>query len=62
MPPWLQTLGWYTPTAWTIEGYHGVLWRGESLQEVLVPLFCLGALGVAGLILAIVVSRIRLKI
>jgi ABC-2 type transport system permease protein len=62
MPPWLQTLGWYTPTAWTIEGYHGVLWRGEALQEVLMPLFCLGALGLAGLILAIVVSRIRLKI
>jgi ABC-2 type transport system permease protein len=62
MPPWLQNVGWFTPTAWTIEAYHGVLWRGETLQAVLSPVLSLVALGVVGLIVAIIVSRIRLKI
>jgi ABC-2 type transport system permease protein len=62
MPPWLQSVGWFTPTAWTIEAYHGVIWRGETLQAVLSPLLSLSALGVLGLIIAIIVSRIRLKI
>lgn len=62
MPPWLQTVGWYTPTAWAIEAYHGVLWRGEGLQTISTPLMCLAALGLIGLVVAIIVSRIRLKI
>ncbi len=62
MPPWLQTIGWYTPTAWAIEAYHGILWRGEGLQAILSPLVCLTALGFVGLAVAIIVSRIRLKI
>lgn len=62
MPPWLQSVGWYTPTAWAIEAYHGVLWRGEGLQTVWMPILCLMALGLVGLITAIIASRMRLKI
>lgn len=62
MPPWLQAAGWYTPNAWAIEAYHGVLWRGEGLEQILSPLLSLMALGLIGLVVAIVVSRIRLKI
>lgn len=62
MPPWLQNVGWYTPTAWAIEAYHGVLWRGEAFAGVMVPIINLAGLGFAGLIIAIIVSRIRLKI
>jgi ABC-2 type transport system permease protein len=62
MPPWLQDAGWFTPTAWAIEAYYGVLWRGEGFQAASFYVLSLAALGVVGLILAIIVSRIRLKI
>jgi ABC-2 type transport system permease protein len=62
MPPWLQSVGWYTPTAWAIEAYHGVLWRGEGLLTVWMPILCLMVLGLVGLVTAIIASRMRLKI
>ncbi len=33
MPAWLQEIGWYTPNAWAIEAYDGVLWRGETVGQ-----------------------------
>lgn len=62
MPPWLQGIGWYTPNAWAIESYHGIFWRGEGLNVIWSPLLRLALLGLAGLITAIAVSRIRLKL
>lgn len=62
MPPWLQSVGWYTPTAWTIEAYHSVLWRDEGLQNIWIPILCLSTVGLVGLIVAVIASRIRLKI
>jgi len=62
MPPWLQDIGWYTPNAWTIEAYHGVLWRGETLVDLLPELGCLLAMGVLGTTLALIVSRLRLRL
>src|SRR5690606_24414769 len=44
MPPWLQELGRFTPNAWVIEAYHGVLWREEALPELLPELGSLLAL------------------
>lgn len=62
MPPWLQDIGWYTPNAWAIEAYHGTLWRGEDLAGLLPELAWLAALGTVGVLVALVVSRIRLKL
>ena len=62
MPPWLQDVGWYTPNAWAIEAYHGVLWRGEALADLLPELSWLAGLSLVGLVLAIVVSRLRLRL
>lgn len=61
MPTWLQDIGWYTPNAWTIEAYHGVLWRGEGLMDLLPELGWLLAVAVVGTTLALLVSRLRLR-
>ena len=61
MPPWLQDAGWYTPNAWAIEAYQGVLWRGEGISELLPELCWLWAMGLVTTGLALVVSRIRLR-
>ncbi|KKB78198.1 hypothetical protein VW35_11055 [Devosia soli] len=62
MPPWLQDIGWFTPNAWTIEAYHGVLWRGEGLLDLIPELAWLIALGSIGALLALLVSRWRLRL
>ena len=61
MPPWLQDLGWYTPNAWAIEAYQGVLWRGEALDMLWPQLVWLVALAVSGTVLALAMSRLRLR-
>ena len=61
MPPWLQEIGWYTPNAWAIEAYHGVLWRREGLMDLLPELGSLVAVAIAGTALALLVSRVRLR-
>lgn len=62
MPPWLQDIGWYTPNAWAIEAYHGVLWRGEAVTDLLPELGWLLAMAVIGTTLAVFVSRMRLRL
>lgn len=60
MPAWLQQVGWYTPNAWAIEAFDGVLWRGDSLSAIMASLSLLGLMALVGLLVAIVVSRMRL--
>ena len=62
MPPWLQNVGWYTPNAWAIEAYQGALWRGEAVGTLWPQLVWLAALAVSGTALALMMSRMRLRI
>lgn len=62
MPPWLQDIGWFTPNAWTIEAYHGVLWRGEGLAGLMPELSWLLGLALVGTLMALAVSRLRLRL
>lgn len=62
MPPWLQDMGWFTPNAWTIEAYHGVLWRGERLPDLLPELVWLVAVAAVAVLLALLGSRLRLRL
>ena len=62
MPPWLQDLGWFTPNAWAIEAYQGLLWRDADFQALLPSIWPLALVGVAGLLAALALSRYRLKL
>ncbi len=62
MPPWLQDIGWYTPNAWAIEAYQGLLWRDADLQALIPSMWPLALVGVVGLAAALVLSRYRLKL
>lgn len=60
MPPWLQDLGWWTPHAWVIDAYQGLLWRdtgAEGLYKAWIVLALSGVLGFA--IAQIAVRRVR---
>ena len=35
MPDWLQSIGVFTPNHWAIEGFYGILARGQSLTELI---------------------------
>jgi ABC-2 type transport system permease protein len=61
MPAWLQDVGWYTPNAWAIEAYDGVIWRGETLAQIMPSLALLVLMAVLGLATAMVASRLRLR-
>ena len=61
MPPWLQSLGWWTPHAWVIDAYQGLLWRDvgpEGLYKAWIVLTLIGAAGFA--LTQVVVRRVRL--
>lgn len=52
MPEWLQTLSWFTPNAWAIEGYYGAIMRGDSWSNTLRACGTLAAAGLGCLLLA----------
>jgi ABC-2 type transport system permease protein len=57
MPPWLQTIGWFTPHAWTIEAYQAILWRDAGIGAVYKAWCVLTAAGLLGLAVAHVLAR-----
>jgi len=60
MPPWLQTLGWFTPHAWVIDAYQGLLWRDEGAASLYKAWIVLALIGLAGFVLTQgAVRRIR---
>lgn len=58
MPAWLQAAGWFTPHAWVIDAYQGVLWRDATLSQVYKAWGVLSAAGLAGLALAQTLARL----
>ncbi|MBU4435971.1 MAG: ABC transporter permease [Alphaproteobacteria bacterium] len=58
MPAWLQTVGWFTPHAWVIDAYQGILWRDATLSGVYKAWGVLTASGVVGLALAQTLARL----
>ena len=57
MPQWLQQLSWLTPNAWGVEAYQSVLWRNEPLSSVMPAWGVLAAIGILGVLVALMVAR-----
>ena len=59
MPPWLQSVGWWTPHAWVIEAYQGLLWRDAGAEELYkAPGSMLTLIGAAGFLVAQIVAHV----
>ncbi len=46
MPEWMQRLANISPMKWTLMAYEGAIWRGFTLNEMLLPCTVLVAIGV----------------
>ena len=57
MPPWLQDVGWWTPHAWVIDAYQGLLWRDDGAAALYKAWIVLAAIGLAGFGVAQVAAR-----
>ncbi|HEY1753516.1 MAG TPA: ABC transporter permease [Caulobacteraceae bacterium] len=57
MPPWLQSLGWWTPHAWVIDAYQGLLWRDEGAGGLYKAWIVLTLIGAAGFLVAQAAAR-----
>jgi ABC-2 type transport system permease protein len=58
-PPAIQIIGHFTPVAWMMDGFEGILVRGASLQEVLLPATILA--GFAILLIGLSVLRFKFE-
>jgi ABC-2 type transport system permease protein len=57
MPPWLQDLGWWTPHAWVIDAYQGLLWRDSGVEELYKAWIVLTLIGLIGFLFSQVAAR-----
>ncbi len=57
MPGWLRDLGWFTPNAWVIESWHGMLWRGDTAAELALGWAVLLGLSLAAMLATIVMAK-----
>jgi ABC-2 type transport system permease protein len=57
MPDWLRDLGWFTPNAWAIEAWQGLLWRNASVAELAPAWIVLGL----GALVALGASLLRAR-
>jgi ABC-2 type transport system permease protein len=57
MPDWMVTVSNVSPVKWAILALEGAIWRGFSLQEMLLPCAILAAVGVVCFVAGIRVFR-----
>ncbi len=50
MPGWMQTVSSISPVKWAVLAFEGTLWRGFTLEQMLLPCGILAAIGVASFI------------
>jgi ABC-2 type transport system permease protein len=52
MPPWLQDMSWFAPSAWVIESYNAALWQGAGLSDLALSISLLMIISVMGFVAA----------
>lgn len=57
MPEWLRDLGWFTPNAWAIEAWQGLLWRNASVAELAPSWSVLGLAAALGIGISLWLAR-----
>jgi len=57
MPPWLQDVGFWTPHAWVIDAYQGLLWRDDGAGALYKAWIVLAAIGLVGFGVAQIAAR-----
>ena len=57
MPPFMQTIGHFTITYWSMEGFSQVLWAGDPLIKILPTVALL--FGIAGAVMALSIWRLN---
>jgi ABC-2 type transport system permease protein len=57
MPPFMQTIGHFTITYWSMEGFSQVLWAGDSLLKILPTVALL--LAISGGVMALSIWRLN---
>lgn len=58
-PPLMQTIGYLTPVAWTMDGFHLIISRGAGLAEVWPSLLALAVFGIVFFALGLRLFRFR---
>lgn len=58
-PPFMQTIGYLTPVAWVMDGFHLIIARGAGLAEVLPSLLALAGFGIVFFALGLRLFRFR---
>ncbi len=59
MPSWMQTMSNISPVKWAVYSMEGAIWRGFTLEKMLLPCFILLAIGLAGFLFGVVVLSRR---
>ncbi len=57
MPPFIRTLGWFTPNTWALEAYTKLFWRDEPLSALALPVAVLAGAGLLSLAFARLMMR-----
>ncbi len=58
-PPFMQTIGYLTPVAWVMDGFHQLISRGGGLAEVTPSLLALALFGIVFFALGLRLFRFR---
>ena len=58
-PPFMQTIGYLTPVAWAMDGFHQLISRGGGLAEVAPSLLALAVFGIVFFALGLRLFRFR---
>lgn len=57
MPGWMQSLGNFTPNAWVIETFYGIVARGSDASQLAMPIAILAVITAGCLIFAAILSH-----